>query len=413
MRPGALHRRFLFSVVIAAAVGWAFFPSGLQVSAQQIATITLPPPGAAKVLYEGCNNIALTFPDGTASQTVVAAVTPAGVVQAVWRHNAALSTFEGFSPAAPGASDLLSVSFLDSVWICVAEALPTVPTSPPATPTTTFVPSPATTPIGTSLLKVVPPEIGQGQTTTVEIAGQGAASAVAFADNVRYPLVANAGEFWGVIAAAGDAAVGVHGITVQLLDGNGNVMSELATQITVDDMGYPVENIDLPPAVNESLDPALIQQENDARAATFSQFTAQKLWLGQFIWPVEPVVVTSPYGIRRSYNGGPVSSFHGGIDLAADEGAPVAAANSGRVAWVGTGPDYGNTVLIDHGDGVFSGYSHLSAIAVQAGQMVNQGDLVGNVGSTGMATGSHLHWEIDVRGVPVDPTPWTLQSMGP
>jgi murein DD-endopeptidase MepM/ murein hydrolase activator NlpD len=413
MRPGALYRRFLLSVVIAAAVGWAFFPSGLQLSAQQVATIALPPPGAAKALYEGCNNIALTFPDGTASQAVVDAVTPAGVVQAMWRHNAALSTFEGFSPAARGASDLLSVSFLDSVWLCVAEGLPTGLTSPPATPTATSVPSPAITPIDTSLLKVVPPDIGQGQTTTVEVAGQGAASAVAFADNVRYPLVAHGGDFWGVIAAAGDAAAGVHGITVQLLDENGNVMSELATQMTVDDMGYPVENIDLPPAVNDSLDPALIQQENDARAATFSQFTAQKLWLGQFIWPVQPVVVTSPYGIRRSYNGGPVSSFHGGIDLAVDEGVPVVAANSGRVAWVGTGPDYGNTVLIDHGDGVFSGYSHLSAIAVQAGQMVNQGDLVGNVGSTGMATGPHLHWEIDVRGVPVDPMPWTLQSIGP
>ncbi len=275
------------------------------------------------------------------------------------------------------------------------------------------MPSPAPTPIDTSPLKVVPPEIGQGQTTTVEVAGQGAASAVAFSDNVHYPLVAHGGDFWGVIAAAGDAVVGVHDITVQLLDDNDNVMSEMATQMTVDDIGYPVENIDLPPAVNNSLDPALIQQEEDARAATFSQFTAQKLWLGQFIWPIQPVVVTSPYGIRRSYNGGPVSSFHGGIDLAADEGAPVVAANSGRVAWVGTRPDYGNTVLIDHGDGVFSGYSHLSAIAVQAGQMVNIGDLVGNVGSTGLATGPHLHWEIDVCGVPVDPTPWTLQSMGP
>jgi murein DD-endopeptidase MepM/ murein hydrolase activator NlpD len=288
---------------------------------------------------------------------------------------------------------------------------PEPPTATPAPPWA--VPSPTATPIGTALLRLVPPEIGQGQTTTVEVAGQGAASAVAFADNISYPLLANGTDFWGVIAAAGDAAAGVHAITVQLLDGNGNVMSELTTQVTVDDMSYPVENIDLPPAVNESLDPALIQQEDDARAATFAQFTPQKLWSGPFIWPVQPVVVASPYGIRRSYNGGPVSSFHGGIDLAADEGTPVVAANSGRVAWVGTGPDYGNTVLIDHGDGVFSGYSHLSAIAVQAGQMINKGDLVGNVGSTGMATGPHVHWEIDVRGVPVDPGPWTLQTVGP
>jgi len=288
-----------------------------------------------------------------------------------------------------------------------AMELPTATTVPPPP-----VPSPVATPIDTLLLRVVPSEIGQGQTTTVEVAGQGAASAVAFADNVRYPLVAHGLDFWGVIAAAGDAAVGVHGITVQLLDGNGNVMSELATQMTVDDMGYPVENIDLPPAVNDSLDPALIQQEGNARAATFAQFTAQKLWSGPFLWPV-PEVIVSPFGIRRSYNGGPVSSFHQGTDLAADEGVPVVAGNSGRVAYVGSGPTHGNSVLIDHGDGVFSGYNHLSAFNVQVGQMVNKGDVVGLVGSTGMATGPHVHWEIIVRGVPVDPAPWTLQTVGP
>jgi len=282
----------------------------------------------------------------------------------------------------------------------------------PPPPTATSVPNPTATPIDTSLLKVVPPEIGQGQATTLEVAGQGAASAVAFADNVRYPLVPHGGDFWGVIAAAGDAAAGVHAITVQLLDGNGNVMWELATQMTVDDMGYPVENIDLPPAVSESLDPALIRQEAEARAAAFVQFTAQKLWSGPFIWPV-PEVIVSPFGIRRSYNGGPVASFHQGIDLAADEGVPVVAGNSGRVAYVGSGPTHGNSVLIDHGAGVFSGYNHLSAFNVQVGQMVSKGDVVGLVGSTGMATGPHVHWEIIVRGVPVDPAPWTLQTVGP
>jgi murein DD-endopeptidase MepM/ murein hydrolase activator NlpD len=199
---------------------------------------------------------------------------------------------------------------------------------------------------------------------------------------------------------------------VQLLDSNGNVMSELATQMTVDDVGYPVENVDLPADVNNSLDPALIQQEDDARAATFAQFTNQKLWSGPFIWPVAEVIV-DPFGIRRSYNGGPVSSFHQGIDLAADEGVPIAASNSGRVAYVASGPTHGNSVLIDHGDGVFSGYGHMSAFNVQVGQMVNKGDIIGFVGHTGMATGPHVHWEIIVRGVPVDPVPWTLQTVGP
>jgi beta-lactamase superfamily II metal-dependent hydrolase len=106
-------------VPLVIAVGSVFFLSGSRLSAQQVATITLPAPGTAKALYEGCNNVALTFPDSTASENVVQAVTPTTAVQSIWRHSAALSKFEGFSPAAPQASDLTTVDFLDAVWICV------------------------------------------------------------------------------------------------------------------------------------------------------------------------------------------------------------------------------------------------------------------------------------------------------
>jgi hypothetical protein len=91
------------------------------VQAQPVASIALPSRGTVQ-LYSGCNNIALSFPDGTDSQTVLNAVTPAGVVQTMWRHNAALNTFEGFSPAAPQASDLLTVNEWDAVWLCLAGA---------------------------------------------------------------------------------------------------------------------------------------------------------------------------------------------------------------------------------------------------------------------------------------------------
>jgi len=289
---------------------------------------------------------------------------------------------------------------------------PPGPTSVPPVETPVVEPPPASTPVDAPQVQLSAPVIGQGETTTIRLWNYFASSATAFCDDRRYPLVVDGESFWGVIGAAGDAVPGDHAITIDLYDANGGTIGELATVVTVVDMGYPVENIDLPADVNNSLDPALIQQENDARNATFAQFTAQKLWSGPFIWPV-PEVIVSPYGIRRSYNGGPVNSFHMGIDLAAEEGVPVAAGNSGRVAYVGSGPTHGNSVLIDHGDGVFSGYNHLSAVSVQVGQMVNKGDTVGLVGSTGMATGPHLHWEILVRGLPVDPVPWTLQDVNP
>ena len=285
------------------------------------------------------------------------------------------------------------------------------PPTPTPMPTTEESPTAGPTAVEETQIEVLPTTIGQGETAMVKLWGQSAFSATATFDERRYPLVAEDGYFWGIVGAAGDAWSGTHAITVELFNINGDLSTELAASVAVVDMGYPVENIDLPDDVNNSLDPTLVQQENDARADVFAQFTAEKLWSGAFIWPA-PQVIVSPYGIRRSYNGGPVNSFHQGIDLAADEGVPVATSNSGRVAYVGSGPVHGNSVLIDHGDGVFSGYNHLSAISVQTGQMVNTGDIVGLNGSTGMATGPHLHWEVVVRGLPVDPVPWTLQSMG-
>lgn len=131
------------AAVVALTLLAARGPSAL---AQPVADIILPPPGSATQLYAGCNNVSLTFPDGTPSQQVVQAVTPPGSVESLWRHSAALARFEGFNPAFPGASDLLSVNFLDAAWLCMAEVAPgaTSPPPPPAPPPPT--PTPPTSP---------------------------------------------------------------------------------------------------------------------------------------------------------------------------------------------------------------------------------------------------------------------------
>ena len=97
----------LMGLALAALVSLA--AHGPPVRAQPVASIALPAPGSTEQLYPGCNNISLTFPDGTPSQTVVQAVTPAGAVETLWRFNASQNRFEGFSPAYPQASDLQSV----------------------------------------------------------------------------------------------------------------------------------------------------------------------------------------------------------------------------------------------------------------------------------------------------------------
>ena len=92
--------------------------------AEPVASITLPPPGATKDLYPGCNNIVVTFGDGTSSDAVIDAVSPPGSVEAMWRYDAAQQRWEGFSPAAPAASDLPTVDFLNAVWLCIVGGVP-------------------------------------------------------------------------------------------------------------------------------------------------------------------------------------------------------------------------------------------------------------------------------------------------
>jgi murein DD-endopeptidase MepM/ murein hydrolase activator NlpD len=99
-------------------------------------------------------------------------------------------------------------------------------------------------------------------------------------------------------------------------------------------------------------------------------------------------------------------STHLGIDLASTAHAPVPAANSGRVALAEYVGIYGNTVVLDHGFGLFSMYGHLSRINVEPDQVVSKNDIIGNTGATGLAVGDHLHFSIMVAGIFVNPVEW-------
>jgi hypothetical protein len=142
----------LYLVTLATVAATLLAAHRALVQAQPVASIALPAPGNAQQLYPGCNNISLTFPDATPSQTVAQAVTPAGTVETLWRFNGPLGKFEGFSPAYPQASDLMNVNFLDAVWLCMAEAppggvAPPAPVPPTPTPPVQVIP-PAPLPSG-------------------------------------------------------------------------------------------------------------------------------------------------------------------------------------------------------------------------------------------------------------------------
>lgn len=143
-----------------------------------------------------------------------------------------------------------------------------------------------------------------------------------------------------------------------------------------------------------------IERERELIADALSSTSEAWLWRGRFTWP-RPHRVTSPFGQRRIFNG-ELRSRHWGLDLAGRSGDPVRAAARGRVVLARHLYFAGNTVFLDHGHGVVTGYSHLSEIAVQVGDTVESGRVLGRVGATGRVTGPHLHWTLRVGGVRLD-----------
>lgn len=152
------------------------------------------------------------------------------------------------------------------------------------------------------------------------------------------------------------------------------------------------------------------QLELDRVAAFKKLETPEKYWKGPFVKPNAGRVSTG-YGLRRYYNGVFAKDYyHRGVDYAGGTGSPVVSPAGGRIALVGRVSEgfrvHGNCVGIDHGQGVTSIMMHLSRIDVREGQLVQAGQKIGAVGSTGAATGPHLHWGLYVHGLSVDPAPW-------
>ncbi len=144
-----------------------------------------------------------------------------------------------------------------------------------------------------------------------------------------------------------------------------------------------------------------IRREREELERIYATGAPLPLWRGRFLVPV-PGEVSGAFGTRRVFNGELISR-HTGVDFRAAAGEPVVAAGSGVVRLAKELFYSGNAVVLDHGAGVFTSYSHLSRIEVGVGQRVDRGAGIGRVGATGRATGPHLHWGGKVNGVAVDP----------
>ncbi|HOO46763.1 MAG TPA: M23 family metallopeptidase, partial [Deltaproteobacteria bacterium] len=152
-----------------------------------------------------------------------------------------------------------------------------------------------------------------------------------------------------------------------------------------------------------------LREDNNRKIAAICASTDDtQLWKGAFL-RMKNAATMALFGDRRTYvyQGKAIGeSIHRGIDLASVRQAPVQAANTGRVLFAGDLGIYGNTVIIDHGQGLASLYAHLSVIKVQEGQDVEKGKVIASSGATGFAGGDHLHFSMMIHGVFVDPVEW-------
>jgi murein DD-endopeptidase MepM/ murein hydrolase activator NlpD len=146
---------------------------------------------------------------------------------------------------------------------------------------------------------------------------------------------------------------------------------------------------------------ARIKEESERVRAIFDAVSVQRYWHGPFRVPV-PGPAISEFGKRSIYNGQPRSP-HTGTDFQGATGTPIQAPNAGKVVLAANLYYSGNTIILDHGQGLYSYFGHLSAFSVRAGDQVNSGDVVGKVGATGLVTGPHLHWSVRLVGTRVDP----------
>ena len=220
----------------------------------------------------------------------------------------------------------------------------------------------------------------------------------------RFPMALSEqnGTYEGLLGIDLSTRPATYEIKVVATDEGSRVYSSTLS-LKVERVNFGVQKLSLPSSMVD-LDAKTLERVNREERqleALFQGFRDERLWRGTFILPVEGELSTT-FGLNRIINGqrrGP----HTGIDLRAEEGAPVLACNSAVVVLFDELFFSGKSLILDHGWGLYSMYFHLSEALVKEGDRVTTGALLGRVGSTGRSTGSHLHWGIRMNGARIDP----------
>ena len=252
---------------------------------------------------------------------------------------------------------------------------------------------------------VIPSPVAQGETVLLLVEAPGAGHASMSWQGQTFSLLQNEERFLGFFGIDANAPIGPQSLGVSVWGPSGEQLLWQETVVEITGVEWNVDNIQIDGPNAALLDPSIRRADIRERWPHQSGLTPGLLWLGVFD-PPSNGAITALYGEQRSFNGAPISEYHTGIDFGGETGAAITASNTGVVSWAGRTRRRGNGIIIDHGAGVFSGYYHLSEVLETAGSVVEQGAIIARMGATGLATGPHLHWEVVVRGVTVNPLPW-------
>lgn len=220
-------------------------------------------------------------------------------------------------------------------------------------------------------------------------------------------MVVNHNNQWTALVGIPLTAVpGPHQLTVREAQG------ESTLAFTIKDKQYPAQYLTIPNQrmVNPNPeDQARIERESRILAQALATWSEQAEVDTDFRLPAQGPL-SSPFGLRRFFNKQPRDP-HSGLDIAAPAGAPISAPADGRVIDAGEYFFNGNAVFVDHGQGLITGYFHLSRIDAREGQVVRKGAPLGAVGATGRVTGPHLHWNVYLNGTKVDPALFVAKQL--
>lgn len=175
-------------------------------------------------------------------------------------------------------------------------------------------------------------------------------------------------------------------------------------RLRVRDAAYPVQHLTVPRTFTE-LDPATLERVDREKATLdrlWEVWTPERFWRASFRRPLDGAALPTGFGLRRVINGEPRAS-HTGADFAASAGARVLAANAGTVALLEEHFFAGKSLVLDHGQGLYTMYFHLEGFLVGPGQRVGRGEEIARVGSTGRVTGPHLHWGARLNRARINP----------